>query len=327
MTEPSADATATATYKMTEPSASNTPRQADATTTATATASVSATAKQNDVSATPTPNKDNSSATSAPSMKPTRSVYPSRFIKYSFSIRPRPSQFVFPVSPPASVAASLIFPKANYTLLRTPAKLQELQIILACILELPLEGIDIVDISTNSASVPFDASIPRLNSNGEIVCITLPSVSSTQGAAGRSLQTADTTVSYNILNANNLLTIDKNTFATSVGTDPNMISFSNSIGSNIPTAVPPIILFSIISPDPSSAPPPAPIAGAIVGGIFGGILIAGVLGVAVLAVVRLRNRMPPITSTKKPSLAISNPLNCTNDSHVLFNPVPTRRSG
>jgi len=47
---------------------------------------------------------------------------------------------------------------------------------------------------------------------------------------------------------------------------------------------------------------------------------------AVLAMAHLRNRTRPVTATKKPSVNISNPLNYTNSSHVVFAPVPTRRS-
>jgi hypothetical protein len=258
-------------------------------------------------------------------MKSSPSVYPTRFIKYSFSIRPRPSQFVYSPSPPTSVISSIIFPKANHTLVRAPAKLQELQIVLGCILRLPLESIEITDISTTTVSLPFDASIPRLNSNGEIVCINLPPV---QSAPGRRLQQAsDVTVTYNILNANNLFMMDKATFATSVATDPLMLSYASSVGSSNPTATPPIMLFTIISPDPSTVPPQSPSAGSIVGGIFGGILVAGVLiAGAIFVAARLRNRVPPITTTKKPSINVSNPLNYTNSSQVVFAPTPTRRS-
>ena len=334
-----ADVSATTTYKQTDSSASNTPRQGDVSATTTykqTDSSASNTPRQGDVSATTTYKQTDSSATMKPadplpsaSAKPTPSVFPTRFIKYSFSIRPRPSQFLFPTlaPPPVSVVSSLVFPKANHTLLRDPAKLQELQIILGCILQLPLESIQITGISTNSANLPFDDSIPRLNSNGEIVCITLPSVASTQGAPIRSLQTSDTTVTYNILNANNLFLIDKNTFANTVANDPNMLSYASSVGSSTPAAIPPYMLFTIINPDPSTVPVQSASAGAIVGGIFGGILVAGLLGVIVYAVVRFRHRAAtPITASKKPSVKISNPLNYTHDSHVLFTPVPTRRS-
>ena len=106
-----------------------------------------------------------------------------------------------------------------------------------------------------------------------------------------------------------------------------MLSFANSVGSNNPTAIPPYMLFTLVSPDPSTVPAQSASAGAIVGGIFGGILVAGLLGVIVFAVVRFRHRAAtPITASKKPSVKISNPLNYTHDSHVLFTPVPTRRS-
>jgi hypothetical protein len=224
------------------------------------------------------------------------------------------------------ISSSIIFPKANHTLLRDPAKLQELQIILACILRMPLEGIEITNIATSSIDLPFDTSIARLNSNGQIVCINLPSTSSTQGPALRRLQVADTTVSYNILNPNNVFMIDKDSFAATVATDPNMISYANSLGSTNPTVIPPIVLFTLISPEPSTVPVQPASAGAIVGGIFGGILIAGLLGIVALMAIRLRNRTNPVTVTKKPSVNISNPLNYTNSSHVVFAPVPTRRS-
>jgi hypothetical protein len=224
------------------------------------------------------------------------------------------------------ISSSIIFPKANHTLLREPAKLQELQIILACILRMPLEGIEITNIATSSIDLPFDASIARLNSNGQIVCINLPSVSTTQGPALRRLQVADTTVSYNILNPNNVFMVDKKSFETTIATDPNMISYANSLGSTTPTVIPPIVLFTLISPEPSTVPAQPSSAGAIVGGIFGGILIAGVLGVAVLITVRLHNRKRPVSATKKPTVNIPNPMNYTNSSQVSFAPVPTRRS-
>jgi len=224
------------------------------------------------------------------------------------------------------ISSSIIFPKANHTLLREPVKLQELQIILACILRMPLEGIEITNIATSSIDLPFDTSIARLNSNGQIVCINLPSASIIQGLALRRLQVVDTTVSYNILNPNNIFMTDKNSFATTVATDQNMISYANSVGSTNPTVIPPIVLFTLISPEPSTAPTQPASAGAIVGGIFGGILVAGLIIVAVLAMAHLRNRTRPVTATKKPSVNISNPLNYTNSSHVVFAPVPTRRS-
>ena len=156
------------------------------------------------------------------------------------------------------------------------------------------------------------------------MCINLPSL--TGGAPVRILQaTSDVTVTYNILNANNLFMVDKKTFATTVATDPNLLSYASSVGSSNPTADPPVLLFTIISPDPSTVPTQSPSAGAIVGGIFGGILVAGLLGIIVFAVVRLRHRAPPISAVKKPSAAVSNPLNYTNSSHVVFNPVSTRR--
>ena len=326
-TEPSASNTpkqtepsASNTPKQTEPSASNTPRQVDRTATATTTY------KQTDSSMSMKPADPAASASASVSMKPTRSVYPSRFVKYSFSIRPRPSQYVFPGNFTTFISSSIIFPKANHTLLREPAKLQELQIILACILRMPLEGIEITNIATSSIDLPFDTSIARLNSNGQIVCINLPSVSTTQGPALRRLQVADTTVSYNILNPNNVFMTDKDSFATSITTDSNILSYANSVGSTNPTVIPPIVLFTLISPEPSTVPAQPPSAGAIVGGIIGGILVIGLIGVAVVTMVHLRNRVPPITSVKKPSIAVSNPLNYTNSSHVVFNPVPTRRS-
>ena len=301
------------TPKQTELSASNTPRQVDTTATATTTY------KQTD-----------SSMSASVSMKPTRSVYPTRFVKYSFSIRPRPSQYVFPVNMSASVSSSIIFPKANHTLLREPAKLQELQIILACILRMPLEGIEITNIATNSMDVPFDASIARLNSNGQIVCINLPSVAIIQGPALRRLQIADTTVSYNILNANNMFMIDKNSFATTIATDSNMLSYASSVGSNNPIVIPPIILFTLISPDPSTIPAQSASAGSIVGGIFGGILVAGLLGVIMLAIIHLRNRTSIIfvkkTSVKKLNVDVSNPLNNISSTNIVFNPIPTQHS-
>ena len=326
-TEPSASNTpkqtepsASNTPKQTELSASNTPRQVDRTTTATTTY------KQTDSSMSMKPADPAASASVSASMKPSPSLYPTRFVKYSFSIRPRPSQYVFPVNMTTVISSSIIFPKANHTLLREPAKLQELQIILACILRMPLEGIEITNIATSSIDLPFDTSIARLNSNGQIVCINLPSVAIIQVPALRRLQVADTTVSYNILNPNNIFMTDKDSFATSIATDSNMLSYANSVGSTNPTVIPPIVLFTLISPEPSTVPAQPPSAGAIVGGIVGGILVVGLIGVAMVTMIHLRNRVPPITSVKKPSVAVSNPLNYTNSSHVVFNPVPTRRS-
>lgn len=297
---------------------SNTPRQTDAT--------VTTTYKQTDSSSSMKPADPIMSV----SMKPSSSLYPTRFVKYSFSIRPRPSQYVFPVNMSASVSSSIIFPKANYILLRDPAKLQELQIILACILRMPLEGIEITNIATNSMDVPFDASIARLNSNGQIVCINLPSVAIIQGPALRRLQIADTTVSYNILNANNMFMIDKNSFATTIATDSNMLSYASSVGSNNPIVIPPIILFTLISPDPSTIPAQSASAGSIVGGIFGGILVAGLLGVIMLAIIHLRNRTSIIfvkkTSVKKLNVDVSNPLNNISSTNIVFNPIPTQHS-
>ena len=308
------------TPKQTELSASNTPRQADVTGTATITY------KQDAFSSSMKPADPVASVSVAVSIKPTPSLYPTRFVKYSFSIRPRPSQYVFPGNFTTVISSSIIFPKANHTLLRNPAKLQELQIILACILRMPLEGIEITNIATNSIDLPFDTSIARLNSNGQIVCINLPSVATIQGPALRRLQVADTTISYNILNPNNVFMTDKDSFATSITTDSNMISYSSSVGSNTPIVIPPIMLFTLISPEPSTVPVQPSSAGAIVGGIVGGILISGLLGIIVLMAIRLRNRTRPITSVKKPSVSVSNPLNYTNSSHVVFAPLHTRRS-
>jgi hypothetical protein len=176
--------------------------------------------------------------------------------------------------------------------------------------------------SANSINIPFDATVARLNSNGAILCIKLPDVSAAPTPRMmRNLQTSDITVAYNIIDANNLFVTDMATFKNAFATDPNMLSYANSVGSTGIRANPPDILSA-------SAPAVAPQQniGAIAGGIFGGFIVVGILGVAVFTTIKLRNRKSVVLGATKPPVNVSNPLNYAGEQHMAFSPVPCRRS-
>lgn len=241
-------------------SATSTPRQADPSTSSTATV----TNKQVDpmVSASTTPKQADPSASSTykpVDPKPSPSAKPSRYPRQTFN---------------------LLFQNANNTLIRSSPKLQQLQTALACVVQTPLENIELTSISVGSTDLPFT----KPQGSGAPNCTAAARLLYRQ----RRLQAAntDTTVSFDLLNAPY---VSQAAFQT----DPTILAFATSVGS---------------SGQVSGAPVPAPAStnigtntGAIYGGVIGGLCVVGIA--SYYGVVYFRTRRSPVRrASSKPKI-------------------------
>ena len=184
-------ASATMTNKQVDPSATATYKQADPSTSATATV------KQVDPSTSSTATMTNKQTNPTVTPKPAQSPKPSIYPRQTFN---------------------LLFQNSNNTLIRSSPKLQQLQTALACVVQIPLENIDITTISAGSTSVPFT----KPQGSGAPNCTVAP-----RRLYSRRLQATaiDTTVSFDLLNASY---VSPSTFQN----DPTILSFASSVGSS-----------------------------------------------------------------------------------------------
>lgn len=184
-----------------------------------------------------------------PTQRPTPSAFPTMFIKPLFSPMPSrlprrtaaPTSFVIPERMPAE----LKFPKANLTMFKKPEKIQEIQAKLACALRLPLEKIEIRNISILRATgkleaLDIDVSVARLSSNGSARCMVfkddpvVPQVTSAavarrnlQGTSGDSI-----VVNYDIVSPpEEIATSPSGDLNAAITGDASMLAFANSVGS------------------------------------------------------------------------------------------------
>ena len=184
-----------------------------------------------------------------PTQRPTPSAFPTMFIKPLMSTMPSrlprrtaaPTSFVIPERMPAE----LKFPRANLTIFKRPEKIQEIQAKLACALRLPLEKIEIWNISILRATgkleaLDIDVSVARLSSNGSARCMVfkddpiVPQVTSA-AVARRNLQgsSGDTiVVNYDIVSpTEEIATSPSSELNAAITGDASMMAFANSVGS------------------------------------------------------------------------------------------------
>jgi hypothetical protein len=147
----------------------------------------------------------------------------------------------------------------------------QLQTALACVVQTPLENIEIMTIAVDSANLSFT----KPQGTGMPNCSN--SSSSRSSRSGRRLQaTVDTTVSFDLLNSPYVS-------QTAFQTDPTVQSFASSLGS---------------SGQITEAPAPAPVrpiigsTGAIYGSIIGGLCVVGIA--SYYGVMYFRSRRSPV---------------------------------
>jgi hypothetical protein len=265
-TQRQADASASTTPKQADPTPSSTQRQADVSATSTPkqadpTPSSTLTPKQADASASATPKQvDASMSGTATPIKPDQSP----------RISPRPS--IYPRQ-----TFNLLLKNSNNTLIRSSPKLQELQTAIACIVQTPLENIEITTITAGSMSLPFT----KPQGTGTPVC---NSGSSRVLYRQRRLQASgDTTVSVDVLNSPYIS-------QATLQNDPNIMFFMTSVGASGQVA---------------SAPASAPVAtpnntGAIYGGVIGSLCAVGIAAYGVMYIRSQRARRPVSRISSKP---------------------------
>ena len=257
-----ADVSASATNKQADPSPTSTFRQADVS------ASATMTNKQVDPSATAT-YKQADPSTSATATMTNKQVDPSTSSTATMTnkqmdttVTPKPAQSPRPSIYPRQTF-NLMFRNANNTLIRSSPKLMQLQTALACVVQTPLENIEITTISVGSTNFPFT----KPQGTGMPNC---SNSNTSSNRSGRRLQaTVDTTVSFDLLNSPY---VSQATFQT----DPTVQSFG--------------------SPVSSGASEPAYSSrsntGAIYGGVIGGLCVVGIA--SYYGVVYFRSRRSPV---------------------------------
>jgi hypothetical protein len=237
------------------------------------------------VSASSTPKQADPSASSTyKQVEPSPSAKPSRYPRQTFN---------------------LLFQNANNTLIRSSPKLQQLQTALACVVQTPLENIELTSMSVGSTDLPFT----KPQGSGAPNCTVAARLLYRQ----RRLQAAntDTTVSFDLLNAPYVS-------QTAFQTDPTILAFATSVGS---------------SGQVSGAPVPAPAstnigtnAGAIVGGLLGAICAVGIAGFGIMYVRSQRTRRPVSRTESLPKTqARINPLVSSNN-RISYSPAVVKMS-
>ena len=301
-----ADVSASATNKQADPSATTTSRQADVSASATnkqADPSATTTSRQADVSASATNKQADPSATSTPRQADVSASATNTYKQTEPSATPRPKPSTYPRQ-----TFTLLFQNSNNTLIRSSQKLVQLQTAIACVVQTPLENVDITTIATGSTNLPFT----KPQGTGTPDCIAPVRVLYRQ----RRLQAAatDTTVSVDVLNAPYVS-------QTSLQTDPMLLSFGSSVGS---------------SGQVVAGPAPAPAAGsttsssAIVGAILGVACVGGIVGLSVMYIRSQRARRPVSRSGSITKTRVSvNPLFpaiTSSNNKISYSPTVVKMS-
>jgi len=204
--------------------------------------------------------------------------------------------------------------------------LQQVQAAAGCTFQVPLENVVLTNITQTSGgivtTVPFDRTIPTLNSNGTVVCL----VSARQRLlSARALQTTSSSsvdVFVMILSpSNDLLALNSSALMTLVQTSYALQTVSSSVGSTGVTVL------SINDALGSSSSGPAAAAsattnngnvGLIVGlSIFAGVCLV-VAGVAVVAYQRQQKTVP--FSRSKVVMFVDNPATADKTSSFMMEP-------
>lgn len=171
------------------------------------------------------------------SSKPSRSAMPTMLIKPIFSAIPTrlPVRTRLPINftLPERIPAFLSFPRANVTEIVRPEKLQEIQAKIACALRIPLEHIEITNITIQRGLsgleeiVHTDLSIARLSSSGLVQCM-LIRTRRLRNLQGSSSSEDTVNVNYDIIApTEEIMTAD---FATVISSDVGINELAISMG-------------------------------------------------------------------------------------------------
>jgi hypothetical protein len=304
---------------------------------------------------TPRPSQPPSQFSSEPTKRPTASAPPTQrpsrrpaaSLQIPFSRSPAPSRFPVRsrIPAPTSIVAmesTLHIYNPNTTRLNNTGTLQQITASIACALRLPLEQIQLKNITkrvgNNVTVIVFDPSLVVLSSNGIAVCFV---------AGGRRLlrrlSTTDTSldIQYIVIDPTlSLLSMNPAEFSSVVGSDPAIQSLVTTLeGSGAAVEAPPELALATDSVPAPAAPSDATGASITVPVVVGVVLGAAVIsGFVAAGVVLFLNRtrkpsLPAATASKSPAVlyvvpeAVNtvNPMSGpTSQTRMTFQPQGTR---
>jgi hypothetical protein len=253
-----------------------------------------------------------------------------------------PINFTLPDRLPATIS----FPRANVTELIRPAKLQEIQASIACAVRMPLENIEIKNITIRRAltgleePVVADLSVARLNSNGSVQCLVIREQPRLRLRLRlrqvRRLQTTEDSVNVQY----DIVAPTEDAMTTDLGSvlsgDATMNALASSVGGTSVVAT----TGGQQQPQPQPQPPSSPTTSAssvnMIGGIVGavgGVIAIAVAGAMIVQSQRNRNRTVSATTRTAHSSSvivvtqenpITHPANMNQSQRVVFTPNGAR---
>ena len=300
-------------------------------------------------SITPPPIKPSVSA--LPSRRPpfpSRSAQPTMIIKPLFSALPTrpPARSRLPINftLPDRLPATISFPRANVTELIRPAKLQEIQASIACAVRMPLENIEIKNITIRRAltgleePVVADLSVARLNSNGSVQCLVIREQPRLRLRQVRRLQTTEDSVNVQY----DIVAPTEDAMTTDLGSvlsgDATMNALATSVGGTSVVATTGGQQQQQPQPQQPSSPTTSSSSVNMIGGIvgaIGGVIAIAVAGAMIVQSQRNRNRNRTVSATTRSSHSssvivvtqenpITHPANASQSQRVVFTPYGAR---
>jgi hypothetical protein len=236
---------------------------------------------------------------------------------------------------PDRIPATLTFPKANLTLFKRAEKIQEIQAKLACILRLPLEKIEIRNISILRASgkleaLDVDLSVARLSSNGFVRCMVFNDDTIVTNMRRNLQSTTDSiVVNYDVVSPPEEIAIaSMSDLNAAITGDASMVAFASSVGSSGMSAgvVP-------ISDSGSSTQPAGSVMNPIAIGVGVAVGAAAIIGIGVAMNIyrnskrrQARQIIQPATAVWRHSVIQQNPAhgNVQGSTRVVYAPGQIR---
>jgi len=298
-------------------------------------------------------------ASAAPTTRPTLLPAATKYLRVAMSAAPSRS------APPASFTPTTYIPVlsstiriagANQSTATDPATLQRTQANLACAIGVPQQNIQIRNMTMVYSNgtrtlLPFDPTVPQLNSGNEVVCLTVPPQQNTTRIAARLLQVTYTIeISYDIVDPPLVvLSMDGATFTASLTNTTAMTDLVLALqGTGLTVDAPPEFFMGLAaapSPSPSSQSvvivttssgiSQGPLLYGVIGAIVGAIVVLGV--VVGFVVIRLQTQRPapvvkpstPATEPARVVYVVENPMGAQtamdDSSRNYFNPTGVRR--
>lgn len=295
-------------------------------------------------------------ASAAPTTRPTLLPVATKYLHLKMSAAPSRS------APPASFTPAIYIPVlnsavrivgANQSTATDPATLQRTQANLACALGVPLQNVQIRNVTVvyNNGTrfvLPFDHTITQLNSGTDVVCLATEATTSVSTPMLRGLQVAYVIeFNYDIVDPPIvILSMDGATFAASLTNTSALADLVLALqGTGVSVEVPPELLMgAAAAPSPSSSSQSVIIVSAnsgssqgpllygVIGAIIGAIIVLGVVVGFVL--IRFQSSRPSVTMQKPAEPArivyvMENPMSSTpaddSASRHNFNPIGIRR--